>query len=103
MNDLPPKHIRRSRPVAILVLALFYPLSFGPACWIASRTEMDLGGVTVINFCYFPVRWVYHHSSEDVQVTIDNYAQLGAGKLEIFIGEDKISIAHPVYGVGCVF
>jgi hypothetical protein len=42
------------RTALALVLAMVYPLSFGPACWITSRTNIATRAVSVI---YRPLTW----------------------------------------------
>src|SRR5262245_21634709 len=40
--------------VVVVVVLVAYPLSFGPACWITSRTGLALGTVAII---YRPFIW----------------------------------------------
>jgi hypothetical protein len=58
-----------------MVVMLVYPLGFGPACWISSRTDTGAGPVA---FVYQPViRIIFEPSAPDSVVTaIEKYAEL---------------------------
>jgi hypothetical protein len=59
--------------VVVVVLPLLYVLSFGPACWIASRTK----GKHVIPKIYWPISWVAMEHFWTLSPPIAWYAQLG--------------------------
>jgi len=61
--------------VALIAVLVAYPLSFGPACWIASRCEFAEG---LVSACYLPVVWTYFHAPSSVQESIFWYANYGA-------------------------
>ncbi len=50
------------RTVWVLVVALAYPLSFGPACWIVSRRNIDDDGMRKLPWLYTPLGWAVIHS-----------------------------------------
>jgi hypothetical protein len=62
--------------VVVVVVALLYPISFGPACWISSRLNAGTQAVTVV---YRPITWCL---SDNYDGPLDNavrwYAGLGA-------------------------
>ena len=60
--------------VVVVALAA-YPLTFGPACWITSRTNV---GVPVVNFVYLPMMWLYDISPKPVRRSIMWYSRTGA-------------------------
>ena len=62
--------------VALVAVLVGYPLSFGPACWITSRTNV---GVSAVPIVYRPITWGL--SSEyawRLDQTIRWYADIGA-------------------------
>ena len=59
--------------VAIFALAT-YPVSFGPACWITSRTNAGASAVPTI---YRPMVWVMCRSYRIFHI-LDSYARLGS-------------------------
>ena len=60
--------------VGLILLLLLYLLSFGPACWIASRT---IRGATTIGDCYRPITWAMW-GNERILIGMNWYAQLGS-------------------------
>jgi len=60
----------------VVVVVLAYPLSFGPACWITSRTNVGAEAVPVL---FQPLTWAM---SPDSETTINRvsrwYAKIGA-------------------------
>ncbi len=86
------KHFRGWIPVAILVMLLVYPLSFGPACWMA-RTGITWNydrKLRLLNVIYSPVYWIYQRSPLIVQQQIQNYANLGVRHGTIALGDNDI-------------
>jgi hypothetical protein len=62
----------------VVVMALVgYPLSFGPACWIASRQAKYEGRVPVPAI-YRPILWAWFHSPRPIFLIIYRYASLGS-------------------------
>jgi hypothetical protein len=60
--------------VTLIVVLALYPLSFGPACWVTSRTGI---GILYLPDVYRPVLWAM--SCGGVAAHLLNwYAQLGA-------------------------
>jgi hypothetical protein len=62
----------------VVVVALAYPLSFGPACWIISRARQWNVLWAAANLIYSPVLQVWNHEGT-IPDAIDWYANLGAG------------------------
>ncbi len=60
--------------VVVVVLLIGYPLSFGPACWVTSRTNV---GAALLPEIYCPMTWAMsrHHRIHRV---LDSYARLGS-------------------------
>lgn len=88
MSELRRKRYRGWIPVALLALPLLYPLSFGPACWMVSRT--DLVYVELLNVIYSPVRVIYDHSPNLLRSLLADYANLGRGRYYVLIKEGRI-------------
>jgi hypothetical protein len=63
--------------VTLFVVLVGYPLSFGPACWWFSDSELD-GGV-VVNIAsngYWPIGWLAQNCPESLSEAINWYATL---------------------------
>jgi hypothetical protein len=64
--------------VIVVVAALAYALSFGPACWIVARAELI---PELVNSSYRPVISLYNlagnHKITPIETTIRWYAMLG--------------------------
>ena len=62
--------------VAVVVVLVGYPLSFGPACWVTSRMNIGASAIPVL---YRPLTWAM---SPDADTTINRvstwYAKIGA-------------------------
>lgn len=67
----------RSRRFWIIAAALpiLYAASFGPACWIYSRSE-DLEIWQTADRIYYPILWQQAHGPDFVSGAIDRYANL---------------------------
>jgi hypothetical protein len=74
----------------VLVAVLAYPLSFGPACWIASRTE----SCNVSDF-YLPLGRMIFNSSITVRRPALAYAKCG-------ISPDTRSVTVPIGDGKCM-
>lgn len=61
-----------------VVVILVYPLSFGPACWIASRTGG--GHAPVVSAVYRPLIWMWIKSPEQIHLTVWRFLVLGRGE-----------------------
>jgi len=60
--------------VAVVGL-LFYPLSFGPACWFGERNGI---GTSTISTVYRPILWLASSNTSPAARAILWYAALGA-------------------------
>jgi len=62
--------------VALVAVLVGYPLSFGPACWIHSRTKVAGRAIWV---AYYPVAWAanQNHAIDDGFLW---YARIGAAE-----------------------
>jgi hypothetical protein len=79
------------------VLALAYPLSFGPACWIVSR--MNVGGKQLVEVLYYPLFWIRNNGPGGLAQAIDWYVEAGSAsgwKIGEFI--DYSTSPDGVYG-----
>ena len=61
--------------VVLVVVLAGYPLSFGPACWISSRINVDQADG--IPLAYMPMTWAMSASNR-VPSALNWYAQLGS-------------------------
>lgn len=59
--------------IATVVLPLLYLVSFGPACWISSRTD---SGVWLLEVAYQPVLQCVWHAPGSVQKILFGYGRL---------------------------
>jgi hypothetical protein len=71
--------------VALVVVLVVYPLSFGPACWINGRTGV---GTNAISIVYRPIIW---YASNDLRVRrpVQWYACTGSRRFSM-IHDGKI-------------
>ena len=60
--------------VAVLTILISYPLSFGPACWIAARFD---GGESVWNLAYHPLIVILLNSPCEISDVGERYLQFG--------------------------
>jgi hypothetical protein len=82
MNDdrrIPGVAFRAS--VAAVVLLVLYPLSFGPACWITSRTPHDEWPPVLT--AYWALSWIVTRCPSSIFHGLLSYG-------ELFSGEDLI-------------
>lgn len=64
---------------AVLMLAIGYPLSFGPACWVCSYSAESSGLWEVMDFVYSPIlRGWWHSDPGTISKIIAWYANLWA-------------------------
>lgn len=65
---------------AVAIMAIAYPLSFGPACWVSSHTSSDARNARSewVSTIYQPILWLTVHSPSRVQMMIYDYASVGA-------------------------
>ena len=60
----------------VLVLVLVgYPLSFGPACWITSHTEIGAG---ILPTLYRPIIWAWDNYPQSLHHRLLWYSRVGA-------------------------
>jgi len=71
------KHPSASLWVTVLLVAahVLYSLSFGPACWITSRTK-DF----TLPDLYIPVGWVMSRCPRPAKTAIEAYGRLGMAR-----------------------
>jgi hypothetical protein len=62
--------------VALVVMLVAYPLSFGPACWISSRTNTAASAIPI---AYRPIVWCMAHN-RGLGKVVNWYSELGAGR-----------------------
>ncbi len=81
--------------VGLLVIAVGYPLSLGPACWGTSRLEMNGAFVTIP---YRPVIWAWQRGPLPMQRAIESYTYLCANQnwtwyeAYVFKGDGSVSL-----------
>ena len=61
--------------VVLSAALIMYPLSFGPACWLASRHTAFVPALLAI---YGPVIWIWDHSPRFVGDCLGWYTSVGA-------------------------
>jgi hypothetical protein len=71
--------------VSLVLVLLLYPLSLGPACWIASRANR---GATTLGDVYRPITWAMSRN-ERILVGMNWYSQLGADGFWLWQTTDK--------------
>src|SRR5262245_57352865 len=59
----------------LVAVVLLYPISFGPACWITSRTVI---GAPAVSLAYRPMMWAWEVNPKYVGAFLAWYAQVGA-------------------------
>ncbi len=60
--------------VVVVVVLVVYPLSFGPACWLATRGASDSHGRTAVLYGYYPILWFANAVPEPVGQAVLSYA-----------------------------
>lgn len=66
---------------SLLVGLMAYPLSFGPICWIASRTTTDNRDIDWMRALYRPLFWVADRSPKPVQDLVMKYGNCNGRKI----------------------
>jgi hypothetical protein len=61
--------------VALAIALIAYPISFGPTCWVSSRTGW---GYELVPVVYRPMCWLHVFGPNSTRWCIDWYARLGA-------------------------
>ncbi|MDB5336943.1 MAG: hypothetical protein JWN70_2562 [Planctomycetaceae bacterium] len=90
MNESLRQTSRAWVPIALMAILLFYPLSFGPACWLVSRTtSVNASWRPVL---YLPLLPVYQRCPELIVSCVDAFVNFGAGKNIVIIRENDIAI-----------
>jgi hypothetical protein len=59
----------------VVVVTLLYPISFGPACWLSSHTNI---GVLIVDVAYHPLLLIWLHSPRPIGKSFVWYSNLGA-------------------------
>ena len=80
--------------VALGVLLVAYPLSFGPACWVCSRVPEGTLVWETTEFCYAPILRGWYDAPALVSRLIGKYANLGA--------KGELTVAKMLDGSFCV-
>src|SRR5262245_57866410 len=72
--------------VVVAVALVVYPLSFGPACWVAQPSEQKFTSILAWNFTYepvanpprvyFPLCWLVVHGPRPIALPLRRYAFL---------------------------
>ena len=62
--------------VALVVVLVGYPISFGPACWL---TYHDCIGIETLQLTHAPILWIYWHDHSFVSEVIYWYSAVGTG------------------------
>ena len=83
MSELREKRVRTWIPVALIGALLLYPLSFGPACWIASRNKAS--GEAWVNKIYSPIVQNYRRFPDPVKSAIIAYGKFGSASPHLYI------------------
>ena len=65
--------------VALVVVLVGYPLSFGPWCWLTSRSSEPMETPVRSSF-YSPILWAWYRSPEPISDSIEWFANLGAAR-----------------------
>jgi hypothetical protein len=63
--------------IALFVVLVGYPLSFGPACWVVSRTDV---GTEWLPYCYRPIVSGLSNDRARLAAIIQWYSRLGAAR-----------------------
>ena len=65
--------------VILLVVLVAYPLSFGPACWLASHCSLPEPVEYALYLFYLPIRWLGRYGPRPVLHAIVGYQRLWTG------------------------
>lgn len=57
---------------AVVLIPTLYVASFGPACWISSRT-----GSPILPVAYQPIGWLLENAPQPIATALVEYAQAG--------------------------
>jgi hypothetical protein len=70
--------------VTLVAVLVGYPLSFGPACWLA---YYDCIGIETLQSMHGPILWIYWHDHSFVSELIYWYSAIGTrGRLYVPFG-----------------
>jgi hypothetical protein len=70
----------------VAAAVLLYPISFGPACWLYSRSQ-SLEIWETSNRIYYPILWVWWEAPAPVDSAIEWYANVGSA-IELNMAKD---------------
>jgi len=71
MSEERKKLIWPSIAAMLVVLPVLYVVSFGPVCWLVSRTGNK------VNSAYLPIAWTLTHGPRALSNAIESYARIG--------------------------
>ena len=70
--------------VVLIAVIVGYPLSFGPACWVASRGDYDAGPtIDLLVSVYYPIVRLWCDGPDPIAEGIYWYANLAADRMLI--------------------
>ncbi len=73
----------------VVVVALAYPLSFGPACWLTARPLLaEVRTPHPVMTAYIPIGYIGNHAPLAVRNVIFRYAWLGVARDEYILLKD---------------
>lgn len=75
MTDRKKTGVKFWATVVVAAVLVTYPLSWGPACWIATRTHTDDG--PVFSTLYWPMGWAIHREIPVIWQALGAYAAVG--------------------------
>ena len=104
MSDSPAKFGFGFWALAVSAIVLLYPASFGPACWISQRAEID---AAVVSAVYQPVLQVACRGPNGVGTRVMSYANWGLepGYFSFLSQDDNTGYCRwdSTRGFGCIF
>lgn len=79
---------KRIAAVMVAMVVVGYPLSFGPACWIMSRTENQM-----LPTMYMPIGYLISYSPPSISGALSAYATAGMPPgAHIYVPTDNDSV-----------
>lgn len=68
--------------IVLSLLLLLYPVSFGPACWLASWMKFGSGAINVV---YRPILCIWARGSSSTGEFLEGLVYLGANRKAVFV------------------